>query len=115
MLPTRRRGSEQDHSGHQQGSDQRKAVPRFRSGREAEAPAAGSAGVSAESSPWTAGRRAIKEADDLIRGLKYKQACDLLRKAWEPFAKAPSGPVFGDIAVKLFQATQASWSCTRMR
>ena len=63
---------------------------------------------SAESSPWTAGRKAIKEADDLIRGLKYKQACELLRKAWGPFAKAPSEPVFGDIALKMFETTQAA-------
>ena len=60
-------------------------------------------------SPWVAGAKAITEADSLIKRMQYEQACKLLLKAWQPFEKPSRGePVFGDIAMKLFEATQAA-------
>jgi len=63
----------------------------------------------AAKSPWVAGMKAIAEADSLIKRMQYEEACKLLEQAWQPFAKAPRGePVFGDVAMKLFEATQAA-------
>jgi hypothetical protein len=60
-------------------------------------------------SPWVAGAKAIAEADSLIKGMQYEKACELLKAAWQPFTKtARDKPVFGDIAMKLFEATQAA-------
>lgn len=60
-------------------------------------------------SPWVAGMQAINEADSAIKGMQYEKACTLLEKAWQPFAKpARDEPVFGDVAMKLFEATQAA-------
>ncbi len=63
----------------------------------------------AATSPWVAGMKAITEADSLIKAMQYEQACKLLEQAWQPFA-TPSRdePVFGDVAMKLFEATQAA-------
>jgi hypothetical protein len=73
-----------------------------------EAAAAGDDEAAAKS-PWVAGAKAIAEADSLIKGMQYEQACKVLLKAWQPFEKPSRGePVFGDIAMKLFQATQAA-------
>jgi hypothetical protein len=63
----------------------------------------------AAKSPWVVGVKAINEADSLIKAMQYEKACKLLEKAWQPFARTPRGePVFGDIAMKLFEATQAA-------
>lgn len=60
-------------------------------------------------SPWTAGHKAIVEADDLIKRMKYQAACDKLKEAWEAFeSPRPNERVFGDLAMKLFEATQAT-------
>ena len=59
-------------------------------------------------SPWVRGQRAIQKAAELIDKLKYKEACDVLRGAWAPFATKPTGPVLGDIAMTFFEATQAA-------
>ncbi len=73
-----------------------------------EAAAAGDDKAAAKS-PWVAGAKAIAEADSLIKGMQYEQACKVLLKAWQPFEKPSRGePVFGDIAMKLFEATQAA-------
>ena len=63
----------------------------------------------AAESPWVAGAKAIAEADSLIKGMQYEKACEVLKTAWQPFMKtARDKPVFGDIAMKLFEATQAA-------
>jgi hypothetical protein len=74
-----------------------------------EAAAAGDDDKAAAKSPWVAGAKAITEADSLIKGMQYEQACKVLLKAWQPFEKPSRGEsVFGDIAMKLFEATQAA-------
>jgi hypothetical protein len=71
--------------------------------------AASSDDKTAAKSPWVAGAKAIAEADSLIKAMRYEQACKLLLKAWQPFEKVARGePVFGDVAMKLFEATQAA-------
>lgn len=63
----------------------------------------------AAKSPWVAGAKAISEADSLVKAMRYEQACKLLEGAWQPFMKSARGePVFGDVAMKLFEATQAA-------
>jgi hypothetical protein len=63
----------------------------------------------AAKSPWVVGVKAINEADSLIKAMQYEKACKLLEQAWQPFARTPRGePVFGDVAMKLFEATQAA-------
>jgi hypothetical protein len=63
----------------------------------------------AATSPWVAGAIAITKADSLIKAMRYEQACKLLEKAWQPFAQSSRNePVFGDVAMKLFEATQAA-------
>ena len=60
-------------------------------------------------SAWIAGAQAIAEADALIQSMQYEQACTVLQKAWKPFEKPARGEaVFGDVAMKLFEATQAA-------
>ena len=60
-------------------------------------------------SAWIAGSKAIAEADALIQSMQYEQACTVLQKAWKPFEKPARGAaVFGDVAMKLFEATQAA-------
>jgi len=63
-------------------------------------------------SPWRAGAAAIGEAGKRIDRLDYRGACETLRAAWRPFgspaaAASPAG-VLGDVAMKLFEATQAA-------
>jgi hypothetical protein len=63
-------------------------------------------------SPWRAGAAAIEEAGKRIDRLDYRGACETLRAAWRPFgspaaAASPAG-VLGDVAMKLFEATQAA-------
>lgn len=73
-----------------------------------EAAASGEAKKAAES-PWVAGAKAIAEADALIKSMQYERACKVLEQAWQPFKKtARDKPVFGDLAMKLFEATQAA-------
>ena len=60
-------------------------------------------------SPWTAGYKAIMEADKLIKRMNYKAASDKLKEAWEAFEAPQRGEyVFGDVAMKLFETTQAT-------
>ena len=60
-------------------------------------------------SAWIAGAQAIAEADALIQSMQYEKACTVLQKAWKPFEKPARGEaVFGDVAMKLFEATQAA-------
>jgi hypothetical protein len=59
-------------------------------------------------SDWNNGAEAIREADALFNKLKYGDACKRLRKAWKPFAESQAGPVFGDIAMKLFEVAQGA-------
>ncbi len=61
---------------------------------------------SSEHTPWEAGLEAIKNAADMVDKLRYREACDELRKAWAPFASQPTGPVFGDIAMRMFEVAQ---------
>jgi len=58
---------------------------------------------------WLRGYEAIQRADQGLKAMKYRDACQSLVEAWEPFANAKRGePVFGDIAVKLFVVAQAA-------
>jgi hypothetical protein len=79
---------------------------------QAAAPAEGNEPAAAKkpaASPWVAGAKAIADADSLIQRMRYEQACKVLAKAWEPFEQPARGTaVFGDIAMKLFEATQAA-------
>ena len=60
-------------------------------------------------SAWIAGAQAIAEADALIQSMQYEKACTVLQKAWKPFEKPARGEaVFGDVAMKLFEAVQAA-------
>lgn len=69
--------------------------------------AAGSKGT--ERCDWTHGYDAIVQADEDMQAMRYQQACKRLVEAWKPFANPRRGdPIFGDIAVKLFQVTQAA-------
>lgn len=61
-------------------------------------------------SVWKDGARAITAADALVRRMKYKNAAEVLKKAWQPFS-ASSGrdsAVLGDIALKMFEVQQAA-------
>ena len=66
---------------------------------------------SKESSPWVVARRALEAVDGdggkpgLVDRLQYKEAAKLLLDAWKPFA-AGDGPVYGDVAVRLFTLGQ---------
>ncbi|MEI8229367.1 MAG: hypothetical protein WCH77_14050, partial [Planctomycetota bacterium] len=63
---------------------------------------------SSDKSPWIAGAQAIAEADTLIQSMQYEKACTVLQEAWKPFEKPARGEaVFGDVAMKLFEAVQA--------
>jgi hypothetical protein len=58
---------------------------------------------------WTRGYEAIQQADKSKRMMQYVDACKPLVEAWKPFAEPARGePVFGDIAVKLFEVVQAA-------
>lgn len=58
---------------------------------------------------WTRGYEAIQQADKSKRMMQYADACKPLVEAWKPFAEPARGePVFGDIAVKLFEVVQAA-------
>lgn len=60
-------------------------------------------------SPWTAGHAAITAARDLVRQMKYEEACATLSAAWAPFERtARDGAVFGDVALELFAASEAA-------
>lgn len=59
-------------------------------------------------SAWVRGHHAIRTAGELIDRLEYARACAVLRDAWKPFAEKAEGPVYGDIAMKFFEATQAA-------
>jgi len=60
-------------------------------------------------SPWVAGAKAIATADSQIKAMHYEQACATLTEAWKAFETTPRGePVFGDIALKLFEASEAA-------
>jgi hypothetical protein len=68
--------------------------------------------LAAEKSPpgsdWSKAATAMHEADDLFNRLRYGEACKLLRAAWQPFAESKDGPVFGDVAMKLFEVVQGA-------
>ena len=58
---------------------------------------------------WTRGYEAIQQADKSKRMMQYIDACKPLVEAWKPFAEPARGePVFGDIALKLFEVVQAA-------
>jgi hypothetical protein len=58
---------------------------------------------------WTRGYEALLQADKSKRMMQYTEACKPLAEAWKPFAEPARGePVFGDIAVKLFEVVQAA-------
>jgi len=61
-------------------------------------------------SVWKDGARAITAADALCRRMKYKNAAEVLKKAWQPFADSSSrdSAVLGDIALKMFEVQQAA-------
>lgn len=62
-----------------------------------------------KNSPWTAGLAALATAEDLIKKMKYEEACATLAAAWKPFEQPARGEaVFGDIALALFAATEAA-------
>lgn len=68
--------------------------------------------TSEESSPWVDARRALEAVDGdaekpgLVDRLEYKEAAKRLLDAWKPFAAARDRPVYGDVAVRLFQVVQ---------
>lgn len=64
-------------------------------------------------SPWQQGLKAIKVSADLVDKLRYKEAYDGLRQAWKPFADQVEGPIFGDIAVRMFEVAQQSLAIYR--
>lgn len=70
-------------------------------------------GESADDSPWQQGLQAIKASADLVDKLRYKDAYEGLRKAWGPFAENSSGPVFGDVAMRMFEVAQQSLAIYR--
>lgn len=58
---------------------------------------------------WTRGYEAIQQADKSKRMMRYIEACKPLVEAWKPFVESVQGePMFGDIAVKLFEVVQAA-------
>jgi len=65
-----------------------------------------------ESSPWVDARRALEAVDGdgekpgLVDRLQYKEAAKRLLDAWKPFAAVRDGPVYGDVAVRLFHVGQ---------
>lgn len=66
-----------------------------------------------EDSPWVKGYRAIlsvvgegPESPGLVNRLGYADAGRVLVEAWKPFASSAEGPVYGDLAVRLFKVTQ---------
>ena len=62
-----------------------------------------------KNSPWTAGLTALTTARDLVKQMKYEEACAALASAWKPFEQPARGEaVFGDIALELFAATEAA-------
>lgn len=64
------------------------------------------------SSAWKQGLDAIKLADGAIQRMQYKEAVDILLKAWKPFDATHEATnkaiLFGDIAMKIFEAMQAA-------
>jgi hypothetical protein len=63
-----------------------------------------------EASAWTGGLRAIEKADELLRSMRYREAAAVISEAWRPFreSREASEPVFGDLAVKMFEIRQAT-------
>lgn len=58
-------------------------------------------------STWTAGGAALAEADRLVDSLRYREALDVLRKAWAECRGLPAGePIFGDVGVRIFEVAQ---------
>ncbi len=72
-----------------------------------------------ESSPWVDALRAIEAVDGdgekpgLVERLEYKEAAKRLLEAWKPFAAARDRPVYGDVAVRLFQVGQQAIAVRR--
>jgi hypothetical protein len=64
-----------------------------------------------ESNAWSQGLQAIEQADTSLKAMRYDDAAQILKRAWEPFAN-PARPrehaVFGDLAVKMFEVYQAA-------
>lgn len=65
-----------------------------------------------ELSAWKQGIDAIKRSDRAIQQMRYAEAVETLLKAWQPFEAAhddnPKAILFGDIAMKVFEAVQAA-------
>lgn len=61
-------------------------------------------------SAWTDGARAMSTADALCRKMKYRNAAEVLKKAWQPFVESSGRDalVLGDIALKMFEVQQAA-------
>ncbi len=68
-----------------------------------------------DGSPWLKAYRALVDVDGsddvgesvgLINELKYKDACDRLLQAFDASAEESSGPLLGDVAVRLFEVAQ---------
>ncbi len=61
-------------------------------------------------SVWKDGVRAIAAADALCRRMKYRNAAEVLKKAWKPFSDSSGrdSAVLGDIALKIFEVQQAA-------
>ncbi|MFM8705440.1 MAG: hypothetical protein ACKOHG_16545, partial [Planctomycetia bacterium] len=76
---------------------------------------------SQEKSPWVEARRAIEAVDGslpdgepgLVERLRYKEAAKRLVDAWKPFAEMRDGPVYGDVAVRLFKVGQQALAVHR--
>jgi hypothetical protein len=63
-----------------------------------------------EASAWTGGIRAIEKAEKLLQSMRYREAAAVISEAWRPFlqSREASEPVFGDLAVKIFEIRQAA-------
>lgn len=68
-----------------------------------------------DGSPWLRAYRALVDVDGsddvgesvgLINELRYKDACDRLLQAFDASAEESSGPLLGDVAVRLFEVAQ---------
>jgi hypothetical protein len=54
-----------------------------------------------------------KREPGLVNELKYREACDRLRKAWKEACEGAQGPVAGELAVRLFEVAQQALGCYR--
>jgi hypothetical protein len=67
-------------------------------------------------SPWIAAYKAIEQVDGsessttgdtgLLNGLKYKESCTVLKKAFDEMAAQGTGPLLGELATRYFEVSQ---------